>query len=349
MENTLLIAYLPILEPWPYHIEDIFYKKLNSVLDEIHKLSDKLSISFDQYGVVNPQIELLNNKSQLKDWFEPQVIENHEFTKITVNLSVPESIEGIEVEDNFRLIDSTGKEIYKDTKPAVQLNKHLILRLFEKRIYDLVVATNIAKPGTLGVSQGIIVQDGYKTKTEKMVSHSLREALILATAIGWPTLQELEIAKVWRWLADQQDFLDGYGENPLSRALGALTYLFDEKFDLDPALLLWALVGVEALYVRGQSGLIEQVREKTKTFLGAPKAFKKKLQRMYDFRSRFVHGDLNFPGRHSLRETQEMEYVRELNEAISLAIAILIASFQELVVRDWKALHFSYTVDGADS
>ena len=97
--------------------------------------------------------------------------------------------------------------------------------------------------------------------------------------------------------------------------------------------------------VKGEGSLTQQVRDKTSVLLGAPTSYKKKLNNMYDFRSRLVHGDLDFPGRHNLREEQEGEHIQELQEAIGLAIAILIATLQEIILRNWNGIDFTYIVN----
>jgi hypothetical protein len=110
--------------------------------------------------------------------------------------------------------------------------------------------------------------------------------------------------------------------------------------------LLWALVGLEALYVHGKSELAQQVRDKAQAFLGAQEKFKKAVTKMYDFRSRFVHGDLDFPGLCLIgdaRKTVE-RFDDELRDATAVAVAMLVGTLQEVIRRDWDGLRFDYTI-----
>ena len=111
--------------------------------------------------------------------------------------------------------------------------------------------------------------------------------------------------------------------------------------------LFWALMGIEALYVKGNVGLMQQVREKSQAFLDPQEAFKKRISQMYHFRSRFIHGDLGFPGYPLIFDGDErvQRHYEQLGKSISLAVAILVATIQELIQRGWSGLDFSYKVD----
>ena len=113
--------------------------------------------------------------------------------------------------------------------------------------------------------------------------------------------------------------------------------------------MLWSLVGIEALYTKGEAGLAEQVKHKSQAFLGRQDAYKKEIAKMYDFRSRFVHGDLDFPGYLTPYESEgaERRYQEGLKASNDLATAVLVASIQELIRRDCKGLDFSYAVGEA--
>ena len=113
--------------------------------------------------------------------------------------------------------------------------------------------------------------------------------------------------------------------------------------------LFWALVGLEALYVHGKAELAQQVREKSQVLLGKQVTFKKRITQMYDFRSRFLHGDLDFPGLCLVGDARETvaRFDSELLEAIAMAVAVLVGTIQEVIRRDWAGLRFDYTV--ADS
>jgi hypothetical protein len=101
-------------------------------------------------------------------------------------------------------------------------------------------------------------------------------------------------------------------------------------------MLFWALVGIEAVYVRSRQGLPEQVRDESQILLGKQVTYKKEISRMYDSRSRFVHGDLNCTGRHLLHDAAE-DFAKHNSEMFK---SISLARLQKLALLEWKGVEF---------
>ena len=247
--------------------------------------------------------------------------------------------EGIESENVY------GEKVFREGMAAERFYKMKARRTFVKRIYDLIVVTNIARIGSMNVPKGWVEEDQVAYPTDNMYGASaFRTVLDYSEQIGWPQLNTLPVSKVWGWAMQQEGFLRGFGGGPTGRALNAFTHLFGHGGDV-AAHLFWSLVGIEAVYTKGQGFLQEQVKEKSQILLGKQEAHKKKIGRMYDFRSRFVHGDLDFSGRHRLDESYEERRTRlnELYETIWFSEAILIATLQTLADRGWRGVQFTTT------
>ena len=87
----------------------------------------------------------------------------------------------------------------------------------------------------------------------------------------------------------------------VGRAISASSYLIKQQaYDVSPVDLVWALLAIEALSATGNEGLKNQLMTKSELLLGKRFAYKKRFQRIYDFRSRFVHGDIDFGVEYSL-------------------------------------------------
>jgi hypothetical protein len=163
-------------------------------------------------------------------------------------------------------------------------------------------------------------------------------------------LQWRSFHSTWQWAIKQRGFLDGFSCSPVTRAINAFSHLIrQELFQIEgynnPEILFWALIGIEALYAKGKTGFPEQIREKSQVLLGIQSANKKKIGNMYDFRSRFIHGELDFIAPFLGVESKSKEDFSDvLSESTGLAIAILIATFQALIQRGWSGLQFSYVV-----
>ena len=68
---------------------------------------------------------------------------------------------------------------------------------------------------------------------------------------------------------------------------------------------------------------------------------------MYNFRSRFVHGDLDFPNSVTFEETDRyVDYFMEIGEIKGLAVAILLATLQAMIINNWSSLEFSLSLSG---
>jgi len=112
--------------------------------------------------------------------------------------------------------------------------------------------------------------------------------------------------------------------------------------------LMWAMIGLEALYGRGTSDLTHQLVEKAGVLLGRSTGFEKSVKEMYRFRSLFVHGKMPFPGVFFTSDgTPAYEsHTYDAGDASFLAAAVLVASLQQIAKRNWTSLSFSYIVDG---
>lgn len=220
--------------------------------------------------------------------------------------------------------------------------------LLEKRVYDLLLAVNIARPGALELGQGTIVLNDDERREpghqlgEMGKGHLLQGAWRLSRSLMWPEMKTLGIRSVWEWANRQEGFSQGFGGGPIGRALNAFARRFGSNAQDDATNLFWALVGIEALYTEGQGSLQQQVNEKSQAFLGKMTQYKKKINRMYDFRSRFVHGDLDFSGKLVVDDAGEdhQKHSQELRETVIFAEAILVATLQRLAERNWKGVRF---------
>jgi hypothetical protein len=345
MTSTLLTAYLPVLRP---SIDESFIKPLQETLEELCMLSETLEFNLYNYGILKPKIELINNHSEetteVDKWLKLNLW-NWKYLKSRNQETIKISVE---VPISRKHIDYVADELGEQIEVAEEICKSLIVSYFEKRIYDLILVANIARIGSLEITKGVIFQDkNMRSITDEMYPGSLREASIFVESKEWPKLQKLNIEKVWDWIAKQEGFLDGFSCDSTSQALNAITHLLEFNVN-NPLEVFWALIGIEALYVNQstKAPVMEQVREKIHIILGSPTSYKKVFGKMYDFRSAFVHGRLNFPGRHLVFDAREdvEKYGDNSYETSSLAIAILIATIQELIIRGWKGLKFSYEV-----
>jgi hypothetical protein len=101
---------------------------------------------------------------------------------------------------------------------------------------------------------------------------------------------------------------------------------------------------LEAIYAEGASGLRQQLVAKTHALFGPPQTHKKAFGSMYDFRSRFVHGDVDFPLAYDQRDYDQLGFTEEVETAIEVALAVLLATLQAMARSGSHRLTFTYVV-----
>ncbi|MNO70970.1 hypothetical protein D3C76_618710 [compost metagenome] len=230
---------------------------------------------------------------------------------------------------------------------AVEIHKSIIFPIFMKRIYDYAFALNLCGDNYICLNEGIIKfsDSNYVYRTNKLNPDFIVEAISEAEQMKWPKLRSIKIDQVIKWLNNQQGFLDGFGGGKIGRALNSIVNISFQRDTYSPESLFWAMVGLESIYTSGKSGLLEQVRDKSQILLGKQESFKKALNKMYDFRSRFVHGDLDFATPNYMYDSDELfKFHSDVSEALQIAVAVLICTIQELIVQDWEGVSFNYSV-----
>ena len=218
-----------------------------------------------------------------------------------------------------------------------------------RAVAALIIVANLARPGSLEIGAGAIVfGDGYSHPLQP-ARNDLGLVVEVVRALGWPAMRDLTIRETWDWCRRLPGFVAGCPTSRGGRALTAFSYQIKEKpADFSPMDLVWAMVGLEALFGHGKEGLRKQISDKSQALLGRPTAFKRRFESMYDYRSRFVHGDLDVPLPLFLYSGSEAtsRFEGESYDATAAATGVLIASLQELIVRGWREPVFSYAVTG---
>jgi hypothetical protein len=193
---------------------------------------------------------------------------------------------------------------------------------------DLLLALDIAMPGMFGLHSGYVFQNDVLYQQLPRMRTSLEEAVMLAQHMKWPRIEWLPVQSVWTWLSREDGFTDRFSTSRLGRALCAFSFLMTERPWAGTYIsdLIWSMVGLEALYGRGNLDMTNQIVEKTQLFLGPQKDFKADVKKMYHYRSRLLHGDLDFASAHS--GSSDDEFMNESSRASSVASAIFVATLQ---------------------
>lgn len=217
------------------------------------------------------------------------------------------------------------------------------------RCRDLFLCLTIARPGIVRLQDGALYINGrFSCKADGVYGGLEEAAQYVKEKLKWPEIKTLPIMKVWEWIGRLNGFNHGIGEGPVGRAVAALSYLAIDntlaRNDLD---IVWALMGLEAVYCDGNSGVMNQLFEKCQVLLGPVEKDKKLVRDMYNLRSRVVHGDLDFPVCYSYYDShpQYDKFHQGTYLAALLAQAMLVATIQQLVERNLLEVRFKFALD----
>jgi|GEM_PF-1856810 len=217
---------------------------------------------------------------------------------------------------------------------------------FVQRIGDLALALNIAKPGVVHLDSPNLYRNGRFFSQDRGYSWIIGEAVAFGRHLGWPPIKELDVSAVWTWLTSLPGFNSGMVPGRIGRALSAVTFLIrSSPSDASPGDFVWALLALEALYCVGGQGSKQQLMDKSAVFLGQRPTGSKKFAQMYDYRSRFVHGDIDFP--HAYLDTMDDkmgDFLGDASDCWCTATSLLIATLQRLCESGMSDLQFEYSL-----
>lgn len=220
--------------------------------------------------------------------------------------------------------------------------------VFQHEINNVLLIANILYPGAISAIEGYVMVNGEPAGgTSPFYAEHLFGAVMAATDLGWPKFYAIPFVDAWRWLRHSGALSDGIGIGRLGRAIAALSHLTTSNFEPTSSVgLVWILLGLEALYSRGNVGLKEQLLGKTESILGPRTENKKVFGGVYDFRSRLLHGDVDIPLRYSPFDAVKKfeDFHDELMKSEDLALATLIATLQWMARNDTQEMDFVYTL-----
>jgi hypothetical protein len=275
---TEFIAQIPFHgwteSPFEYS-EDPF---LERVLKEVTDLSGKLAFPLDIYGTCYPEFEIHD------DWSPISVVWSNVGCRDNPVLGIKFAME---IPQKAPPPDSHCPPEDADTYHCGAIGRQLC-----QRALDFATILGLVRPGKYRVGPGEVYADGQLVEDVRAFNPPLDLALEAIADLGWPRLSDRPINELWSWAMGREGFLSQFGGNRIDRAFTAYSHLGSEN----GADLFWAMLAIESLFTRTNIAVKDQVVHNTQLLLGELPAIKKRLDRMYDFRSRLIHGDMDFPG-----------------------------------------------------
>lgn len=207
-------------------------------------------------------------------------------------------------------------------------------------IFRLALIAHLTYATKIDFLQGVIFSsdDTYLDRTSILLS-SLDYAYEHALKIGWPKMPALQLRETLSWFRNNDIHPDNNSKNKLHRAINSFSYQFSKLLENDTSILFWTMLGIEALLAEGSTNIIGQIKIKSSLILGEPIEYKKKLDKLYNYRSRFVHGDINFPAKFS---SDYDNFEKEYYDYLTFATSILLSLIRHLISKDKFEFKFEY-------
>ncbi len=243
-----------------------------------------------------------------------------------------------QVESDYR----TYFGVSEDKKYHVQSWVYEYRIEFRTIVCNLISMILIAKIGVLRPSAGFVFQDGvFKEKTIDF-SNEFFFVRYEVEKFNWLKFKNLSIAQCWHWYLNKISTPGQLSGNKIELAINSISHIL-KKSHFEQ--LFWIMIALEALYVKGNNGISEQMKTKVQLFLGEMIDYKKKLNKMYEYRSKFVHGKVNIPSVYSELEPDESDkdynkHLENIFETSNFALAILLATLQKLIVENREDLEY---------
>lgn len=176
----------------------------------------------------------------------------------------------------------------------------------------------------------------YIGKTNIIVSTNMY-AYEHSRKINWPKIDSVRLIETISWFYKFKIHPNNRSENNLHRAINAFSNLYGGLKKERSADLFWVMLGIESLLVEGNQNITSQFKDKSIIILGKPNEYKRKLTKLYEYRSKLIHGSFNiYPKYYSNYHDFDDEY----SEYLDFAVSILIALMRKLIKKQKSQFEF---------
>lgn len=299
---------------------------------EVYYLSAAVKLSFDWTNLYNRAINRIENDISLKEFLMKRKAEQYEIEQ------------ALEEKEEFVYVNcevSVNTDIRFKNNEVIKNHCFYILKNF---LYDFYLVSNIVIPGSFDLYRTIIEVDGEERHQFNISSYGLESAWVYSLENDWPKLNILSLEDAWKWYKNLNIIGKQVSTNNIERALMSIFYIVEDSHARQNN-LIWLAVALEALYDTPNALISKLLRDRIMLVLGEPlnkKQVTKRLSEFYNYRSRFVHGESKIfhPSLNSIMEPKLDEYIDKHNEVIDFATAILLATIQVIISKDYKGFNF---------
>jgi hypothetical protein len=219
----------------------------------------------------------------------------------------------------------------------------------EQAISCCLYLAELAYPGTILTAEGTIVDElGILSQIESKYFLSCARPYDCDPG-AWPSIELLDLNDVAIWAKAIGFTTSSFATTRLQRTFAAFTHVVGLGWNNDGETLFRAMQGLEAFYCDGVGDLRRQLAQKSEVWLGPSQDRKNIVGKLYDHRSKFIHGSAKMLYRQSFSDPEEEDgkTFEQFSDAVEFATRLLLASLQQCVARQVADVNWSYSCNVA--
>ncbi|QKX06222.1 hypothetical protein HN014_15325 [Aquimarina sp. TRL1] len=217
----------------------------------------------------------------------------------------------------------------------------------------LFLCLNLSFPGSMSIRTSVTFHKEFKDEINLHSGYLESSFQVCDKLGGWPEIRIIPLKYVVEWYNSLNIGLKIKAENDIERTLFSLLYFCNDNHSgFNPTLTVWIIQSLESFFgIKSNDSIIKTLKSRLFLHLGTtlqPKIVNKKINDFYNYRSKFVHGDmeiLKYGTDKFLRDDLIDEYYLRLIELCDFGATLIISCLQKMIINDSKKIEFRETIE----
>lgn len=211
-------------------------------------------------------------------------------------------------------------------------------------LYNFFLIINLSVPGACNIKIELI--DANRLPEIIFNGEIFERAWVKSLDVGWPEIKSIPIEKTWDWFSEQKIMFKVIGKTRLEKSLFSLLNIAYQYNNLDLSTLIWLAHSLESLFDTPRGSISSTLRNRILKVLDfqtvSKKKIKKEINKFYNLRSRFVHGDFNIshPVENDLFNKDIITNWINLGDSCDFGLSIVLATLQKMIETNSHKINF---------
>lgn len=221
----------------------------------------------------------------------------------------------------------------------------------EKAISLSLHLSELAYPGSIMTGEGVVADEGRMLANidGKYFLSCARQ--YDADSNSWPEIKILDLTEVALWATSIGFAKSSFATTRLQRTLAAFTHVIGLGRGNDGEILFRSMQGLEAFYCDGVGDLRRQLAHKSQVWLGPSDDKLNVVGKLYDVRSKFIHGSAKMQYWHDLSDPweEDRKTMEQFSDGVEFATRLLLTTLQKCVLGPVTDVNWTYTCNVSQS